>query len=210
MAENCQRCGFAAFPNFRGGIFSEKCVRTNSRILHKLSQRNLRRGNKLWESLCEDSKTFDSFIEPLPSFRSQTFLKLKLERDGQKTEKVYRNCKFRDSSPRHHFPLTNFEFQNFLKIKIGEGYAAQAQIESAKFILKNLQYNSKNAQVVKLADTQASEACGSNSLEVQILSWAHKSSNEPRGSAGALPWRTRSPIEHFLEFPNEQKIQSGY
>ena len=30
-----QRCGSAAFPNFRGGIFSEKCVRTNSRILHQ-------------------------------------------------------------------------------------------------------------------------------------------------------------------------------
>jgi hypothetical protein len=29
-----ERCGSAAFPNFRGGIFSEKCVRTNSRILH--------------------------------------------------------------------------------------------------------------------------------------------------------------------------------
>ena len=29
-----ERCGYAAFPNFRGGIFSEKCVRTNSRILH--------------------------------------------------------------------------------------------------------------------------------------------------------------------------------
>ncbi len=28
---------------------------------HKLSPRNLGRGNKLWESLCEDSKTFDSF-----------------------------------------------------------------------------------------------------------------------------------------------------
>src|SRR3989339_97826 len=30
-----ERCGSAAFPNFRGGIFSEKCVRTNSRILHQ-------------------------------------------------------------------------------------------------------------------------------------------------------------------------------
>jgi len=30
-----ERCGSAAFPNFRGGIFSEKCVRTNSRILPK-------------------------------------------------------------------------------------------------------------------------------------------------------------------------------
>ena len=34
-----QRCGFAAFPNFRGGISSPlqaaKCVRTNSRILHQ-------------------------------------------------------------------------------------------------------------------------------------------------------------------------------
>ena|SRR3989344_1257141 len=28
-------CGSAAFPNFRGRIFSEKCVRTNSRILHQ-------------------------------------------------------------------------------------------------------------------------------------------------------------------------------
>jgi len=28
-----ERCGFVAIPNFRGGIFSEKCVRTNSRIL---------------------------------------------------------------------------------------------------------------------------------------------------------------------------------
>ena len=32
---NCYRCGSAAFPNFRGGIFPEKCVRTNSRILHQ-------------------------------------------------------------------------------------------------------------------------------------------------------------------------------
>ena len=30
-----ERCGSAAFPNFRGGTFSEKCVRTNSRILHQ-------------------------------------------------------------------------------------------------------------------------------------------------------------------------------
>ena len=30
-----ERCGSAAFPNFCGGIFSEKCVRTNSRILHQ-------------------------------------------------------------------------------------------------------------------------------------------------------------------------------
>src|SRR3989344_3483497 len=30
-----ERYGSAAFPNFRGGIFSEKCVRTNSRILHQ-------------------------------------------------------------------------------------------------------------------------------------------------------------------------------
>jgi hypothetical protein len=30
-----ERCGSAAFPNFRGGIFPEKCVRTNSRILHQ-------------------------------------------------------------------------------------------------------------------------------------------------------------------------------
>src|SRR3990167_11338737 len=30
-----ERCGSAAFPNFRGGIFSPKCVRTNSRILHQ-------------------------------------------------------------------------------------------------------------------------------------------------------------------------------
>ena len=30
-----ERCGSATFPNFRGGIFSEKCVRTNSRILHQ-------------------------------------------------------------------------------------------------------------------------------------------------------------------------------
>src|SRR3989338_10088955 len=29
-----QRCGSAAFPNFRGGNFSEKCVRTIFRILH--------------------------------------------------------------------------------------------------------------------------------------------------------------------------------
>ncbi|MBU2036908.1 hypothetical protein KJ866_01730 [Patescibacteria group bacterium] len=33
-----QRCGSAAFPNFRGGIFSEKCVRTNSRILHHVGK----------------------------------------------------------------------------------------------------------------------------------------------------------------------------
>src|SRR3989338_1820606 len=30
-----ERCGSAAFPNFSVGIFSEKCVRTNSRILHQ-------------------------------------------------------------------------------------------------------------------------------------------------------------------------------
>ena len=30
-----ERCGSAAFPNFCGGNFSEKCVRTNSRILHQ-------------------------------------------------------------------------------------------------------------------------------------------------------------------------------
>ena len=28
-------CGSATFPDFRRGIFSEKCVRTNSRILHQ-------------------------------------------------------------------------------------------------------------------------------------------------------------------------------
>src|SRR3989344_8506947 len=28
----------AAFPNFRGGIFPEKCVRTNSRILHQVGK----------------------------------------------------------------------------------------------------------------------------------------------------------------------------
>ena len=33
-----ERCGSAAFPNFRGGIFSEKCVRTNSRILHHVGK----------------------------------------------------------------------------------------------------------------------------------------------------------------------------
>src|SRR3989344_6591455 len=33
-----ERCGSAAFPNFRGGIFSEKCVRTNSRILHHIGK----------------------------------------------------------------------------------------------------------------------------------------------------------------------------
>ena len=41
----------------------------------------------------------------------------------------------------------------------------------------------KNAQVVKLVDTQASEACGSNSLEVQILSWAHESASGRRKQA---------------------------
>jgi len=30
-----ERCGSAAFPDFRGGISSPKCVRTNSRILHQ-------------------------------------------------------------------------------------------------------------------------------------------------------------------------------
>ena len=30
-----ERCGSVAFPNFRGGNFPEKCVRTNSRILHQ-------------------------------------------------------------------------------------------------------------------------------------------------------------------------------
>ena len=29
-----ERCGSATFSNFRGGIFSEKCVRTIYRILH--------------------------------------------------------------------------------------------------------------------------------------------------------------------------------
>src|SRR3989338_5086218 len=37
-----QRCGSAAFPNFRGGISSPpqaaKCVRTNSRILHHIGK----------------------------------------------------------------------------------------------------------------------------------------------------------------------------
>src|SRR3989344_9549144 len=37
-----ERCGFAAFPNFRGGTSSppqaEKCVRTNSRILHHVGK----------------------------------------------------------------------------------------------------------------------------------------------------------------------------
>ena len=33
-APRLRRAG-AAFPNFRGGIFSAKCVRTNSRILHQ-------------------------------------------------------------------------------------------------------------------------------------------------------------------------------
>ena len=48
---NCQRCGSAAFPNFRGGNFPEKCVRTNSKILHSplfvtelmIARRSLRR-----------------------------------------------------------------------------------------------------------------------------------------------------------------------
>ena len=44
LAENCQRCGSAVFPNFRGEISSPpqmaKCVRTNSRIVHQLSQIN--------------------------------------------------------------------------------------------------------------------------------------------------------------------------
>jgi len=30
-----ERCGSAAFPNFRGGISFPKCVRTNSRVLHQ-------------------------------------------------------------------------------------------------------------------------------------------------------------------------------
>ena len=30
-----ERCGSAAFSNLRGGIFSEKCVRTNSKILRQ-------------------------------------------------------------------------------------------------------------------------------------------------------------------------------
>ena len=30
-----ERCGSAVFPNFCGGVFSPKCVRTNSRILHQ-------------------------------------------------------------------------------------------------------------------------------------------------------------------------------
>ena len=30
-----ERCGSTAFPNFCGGNFPEKCVRTNSRILHQ-------------------------------------------------------------------------------------------------------------------------------------------------------------------------------
>jgi len=33
-----ERCGSAAFPNFRGGNFPEKCVRTNSRILHHVGK----------------------------------------------------------------------------------------------------------------------------------------------------------------------------
>src|SRR3989339_1756087 len=36
-----ERCGSAAFPNFRGGIFSPKCVRTNLRILHKIIRYSL-------------------------------------------------------------------------------------------------------------------------------------------------------------------------
>ena len=35
-----ERCGSAAFPNFRGGNFPEKCVRTNSRILHQAGKVN--------------------------------------------------------------------------------------------------------------------------------------------------------------------------
>ena len=35
-----ERCGSAAFPNFRGGNFSEKCVRTNSRILHRQKEKH--------------------------------------------------------------------------------------------------------------------------------------------------------------------------
>ena len=33
-----ERCDSAAFPNFSGGIFPEKCVRTNSRILHHVGK----------------------------------------------------------------------------------------------------------------------------------------------------------------------------
>jgi len=46
-----QRCGFAAFPNFRGGISSPlqaaKCVRTNSRILHQKGIRKFERFTSL-------------------------------------------------------------------------------------------------------------------------------------------------------------------
>ena len=35
LAENSHSCGSAVFPNFRGGIFSEKCARSIFKIQHK-------------------------------------------------------------------------------------------------------------------------------------------------------------------------------
>ena len=52
----------------------------------------MRAGSELWESSREDLKTFDSFIERLRE---------------DKTEKVYRNCKFQDSSPAHKLSPRN-------------------------------------------------------------------------------------------------------
>lgn len=43
-------------------------------------------GKKLWESFCEDLKTFDNFIECI---------------HDKKIEKMYRICKLQDSSPTH-------------------------------------------------------------------------------------------------------------
>src|SRR3990167_645880 len=36
--DDCSALCVCGLPNFRGGIFSEKCVRTNSRILHHVGK----------------------------------------------------------------------------------------------------------------------------------------------------------------------------
>ena len=68
-----------------------------------------------------------------------------------------------------------------------------------------------HAEVAKLVDVLALGASGvTHGGSSPLLGTANEMSLARKRVPKCTLVRTRSPIEHFLKFPNEQKIQSGY
>ena len=59
-------------------------------------------------------------------------------------------------------------------------------------------------------ERKKSPSAGTELVKFKSSTAHSESSSEDGRKRGALPYRARSPIEHFLERLREQEIQSGY